>query len=69
MKGLAGQQLKKYKTQGINQVEIVLEDQRIVKLVGNNFVDAKYYLDFDPREAGINERVHYPVFKEYWTGN
>ena len=49
---------------GINQVEIVLEDQRIVKLVGNNFVDAKYYLDFDPREAGINERVHYPVFKE-----
>lgn len=65
----AGERISREKAEeiqnsGINQVEIILDGERNVKLVGNNFVDAKYYLDFDPKEAGINERVHYPVLKE-----
>ena len=42
---------------------IYVEDQK-VKVVGNHFVDAKEYLPFDPEEAGINELVYYPAFKE-----
>ncbi len=65
----AGERISREKAEeiqnsGINQVEIILDGERNVKLVGNNFVDAKYYLDFDPKEAGINECVHYPVLKE-----
>ncbi len=48
---------------GINQVTILLDNGKTAKLLGNNFVDAKGYLDFDPKLAGINEKVHYPTFK------
>jgi len=54
---------------GINEVLIVLEDGKIVKIIGNNFVDASYYLDFDPLEVGINEKVHYPTLKEILDQN
>lgn len=49
---------------GVNQVEILLDDEKVVKIVGNHFVDAKHYLSFDPQEVGINEKVYYPVLKE-----
>ena len=34
------------------------------KVIGNHFVDAHVYLDFDPEEVGINEQVYYPAFKQ-----
>ncbi|MBM7583441.1 DNA-directed RNA polymerase subunit beta [Caldicoprobacter guelmensis] len=49
---------------GVNEVEILLDDEKVVKIVGNHFVDAKHYLSFDPQEVGINEKVYYPVLKE-----
>ncbi len=49
---------------GINQVLIDVDGEKIAKIVGNNFVDAKYHLDFDLEEVGINEHVHYPTLKE-----
>src|SRR5690554_143631 len=48
---------------GINSVNIEHESGKIIKLIGNNFVDAKGFLDFDPAEVGINEKVHYPTLK------
>ena len=31
-----------------------------VKVIGNQFVDPAGYLEFDPKEAGLNEKVYYP---------
>jgi DNA-directed RNA polymerase subunit beta len=49
---------------GINEVFITIAEEKEIKLIGNNFVDAKYHLDFDPTDIGINEKVHYPTLKE-----
>ena len=49
---------------GINEVLVSLEDGKVLKIVGNNFVDASYFLTFDPAEVGINEKVYYPALKE-----
>ncbi|MFO7154347.1 MAG: DNA-directed RNA polymerase subunit beta [Caldicoprobacter oshimai] len=54
---------------GVNQVEVLLDDEKVVKIVGNHFVDARQYLGFDPQEVGINEKVHYPVLKEILDQN
>ena len=48
---------------GINSVDVRCEDQ-VIRVVGNNFVDASVYLPFDPKEAGILEMVHYPTLME-----
>ena len=45
---------------GINEVTIIADKQSI-KVIGNNFTDPKYHLDFDPELAGLNEKVHYPT--------
>ena len=42
---------------------VTAEDKRI-KVLGNLFVDAKHFLIFDPEEAGLNERVHYPTLMQ-----
>ena len=49
---------------GVNQVLLALDEDKTAKVLGNNFVDAKYHLDFDLEELGINEHVHYPTLKE-----
>ena len=51
---------------GINSVFLVnIEDENLppVKVVGNNTVDLKGYVDCDPKELGITEKVYYPVLK------
>ncbi|MDP2892348.1 MAG: DNA-directed RNA polymerase subunit beta [Bacillota bacterium] len=48
---------------GINEVSIRIEDKKI-KVLGNNFVDASGHLPFDPKEAGLNEKVHWPTLKK-----
>lgn len=47
---------------GINEVWLMVGENR-VKVIGNNFVRANEWLEFDPREAGINEDVHLPTLK------
>lgn len=54
---------------GINEVLVSLEDGKVLRIVGNNFVDASYFLDFDPAEVGINEKVYYPALKEILDQN
>ncbi len=48
---------------GINAVHVQLEE-RVHKVVGNNFADAAEYLPFDPKECGIVEMVHLPTLKQ-----
>ncbi len=45
---------------GINSVTLLIGEAQ-VKVVGNNFVKAEGFLPFNPKEAGINEKVHYPT--------
>ena len=48
---------------GINEAYVEVEGKNH-KVVGNHFVDAACYLPFDPKEAGVQEQVLYPVLKE-----
>ena len=47
---------------GINSVMLEIGDVE-VKVVGNNFVKADGHLPFDPMEAGLNEKVHFPTLQ------
>ncbi len=44
---------------GVNEV-FVQANGRVVKVIGNRFVDAARWLPFDPASVGITERVHLP---------
>ena len=48
---------------GVLGVYVAVNEKRI-RVVGNQFVDAACYLDFDPLEVGINEHVYYPVLMD-----
>ncbi len=48
---------------GVN-VAVIHADGRKLRVVGNHFVDASGYLPFEPREAGVREKVHYPTLME-----
>ena len=43
---------------------LLVEDEKVVKVIGNNFVDIKSHVDFDIDELEIKEKVHYPTLKE-----
>ena len=50
---------------GINMVDVLLEDGRKVRVLGNNFVDSKVFnLPFALDEFGLKEKVYYPLMKE-----
>ncbi|MBQ6703304.1 MAG: DNA-directed RNA polymerase subunit beta, partial [Clostridia bacterium] len=46
---------------GVHGIYVIAPDGAKVKVLGNLFVDASCYLDFNPEEAGLNEKVHYPT--------
>ncbi|KXG74791.1 DNA-directed RNA polymerase subunit beta [Thermotalea metallivorans] len=49
---------------GIKAVNIIGEDGKVVKVIGNHFVDIKEYISFHIDDLNIESRVHYPVLKE-----
>ena len=49
---------------GVNAVDVRLDGGRVHRVVGNHFVDAAQYLPFDPKEAGVQENVLFPVLME-----
>ena len=55
---------KNIQNSGINVVTLLVEDEKVVKVIGNNFVDIKSHVDFDIDELDIKEKVHYPTLKE-----
>ena len=48
---------------GINSVDILVED-KVVRVIGNHFVDIKKFISFDISKLNIKEMVYYPVLKE-----
>ena len=48
---------------GVNDVYVSVEGTT-VRVFANNMIDPKPYLDFDPAEIGIDERVRFTVFKD-----
>ena len=48
---------------GINSVEVIVED-RVIKVIGNHFVDINRYVNFDISDLNIKELVHYPTLME-----
>ncbi|MFZ5966801.1 MAG: DNA-directed RNA polymerase subunit beta [Bacillota bacterium] len=49
---------------GIKAVNIIGEDGKVVKVIGNNFVDIKEYISFNIDDINLEERVYFPVLKE-----
>ena len=58
------QTAKAIENAGILYVDIACDNGATHRVVGNQFVDAAVYLDFDPKEVGINEKVYYPALRE-----
>ena len=48
---------------GVNEVLVDVEGT-IVRVFANNMIDPKPYLDFDPEEVGLDEKVRFTVFKD-----
>ena len=48
---------------GINSVDVLVED-KIIRIIGNHFVDINHFVDFDATKLGIRELVHYPTLKD-----
>jgi DNA-directed RNA polymerase subunit beta len=50
---------------GINKVDIMSEDERPVRVLGNNFVDIKAFnLPFSTDDIGLKGKIHYTTMKE-----
>ncbi|MGL4848097.1 MAG: DNA-directed RNA polymerase subunit beta, partial [Clostridium sp.] len=48
---------------GINMVDVLVED-KIIRVIGNHFVDIAKHVSFDLSDLNIKELVHYPTLKE-----
>lgn len=53
---------------GINIINITVED-KVIRIIGNNFVNIHNFIDFDISDLNIKELVHYPVLKEILDNN
>ena len=53
---------------GINVVNLLMDDDKKVRVIGNNFVDIKSHIAFDIDDLNIKEKVHYPTLKEILDG-
>ncbi|MCG8552316.1 MAG: hypothetical protein MI799_18085, partial [Desulfobacterales bacterium] len=49
---------------GIKAVDVLDEEDKLVKIVGNNFVDIDHYVDINIDHLQLPSRVYYPVLKE-----
>ena len=50
---------------GINLVDILVDENKVVRVLGNNFVSRKAFkLPFSLEKLGLNEKVYYPLMKE-----
>ena len=48
---------------GINSVDILIDD-KVLRVIGNHFVDITKHISFDISDLHIKELVHYPTLKE-----
>lgn len=55
----------KIEASGINSVDILGENDKAIRVIGNNFVDIKAFnLPFSTDDIGLKEKVYYPIMKE-----
>ncbi|MBF8983476.1 DNA-directed RNA polymerase subunit beta [Lutibacter sp. B2] len=54
----------KIENAGIKRVSILDDEDKVVKVIGNHFVDIKKHINFSIEDLNIEDRVHYPVLKE-----
>ncbi|MGH4120678.1 DNA-directed RNA polymerase subunit beta [Clostridium sp.] len=53
---------------GINVVDLQVED-KVIRVIGNNFVNINKVINFDISDLKIREMVHYPTLKEILDNN
>ncbi|MEK6265794.1 MAG: DNA-directed RNA polymerase subunit beta [Clostridium sp.] len=53
---------------GINVVDLQIED-KVIRVIGNNFVNINQVINFDISDLKIREMVHYPTLKEILDNN
>ena len=56
---------KEIQNSGINAVWIAIDDEKEIKVIGNNFVNINSHINFDISDLNIKEDVHYPTLKEF----
>ncbi len=49
---------------GLNNVDVLTDEDKPVRVLGNHFVDIKEYIKFNIDDLRIREKVFYPVLKE-----
>ncbi|HEY8424273.1 MAG TPA: DNA-directed RNA polymerase subunit beta [Clostridia bacterium] len=52
---------KKIQNSGVNEVSVLVEDNKVFTVMGNYFIDLDTYIDCNPKELGVLEKVHYPT--------
>ncbi len=59
---------REFSAKGVNEAVVKVGDQS-VKLLSNGMVDMAGFVDFDPKEYGIKEKVRFAVLKEMLESN
>ncbi|MDR3558239.1 MAG: DNA-directed RNA polymerase subunit beta, partial [Candidatus Pacebacteria bacterium] len=54
---------------GLRHINVLDDEGKIVKVVGNNFVNISHFIDFDLEGLKMPEKVYYPVLKEILDNN
>ena len=54
----------KIQNSGIYGMNVYSDDDKVVKVVGNHFVDIKEHVNFDISDLKVKEKVYYPLLKE-----
>ena len=57
---LTRERARELEDRGVNEAVLDVDD-KLVKVFANNMVDMKNFVDFDPEECGITEKVSFPV--------
>ncbi len=57
----------KIQNAGINVVDVIYQD-KVCRVIGNNRVDLKAYINCEPRDYGITELVYLPYLQEILKG-
>ncbi len=61
---LTREQAKELSVKGVNEAVITTMDGKTVKVFSNGMVDMKQFVDFDPEQYGIREKVCFAALKE-----
>lgn len=49
---------------GIKSVDVISEEEKVVRVIGNHFVDLQAHVPFAVEKLTVENKVHFPVLKE-----